>query len=48
MITKKALLTQGSLPKKINKFNMLYKVWNFDTLTFKQTTLKKLPGNGIG
>jgi hypothetical protein len=32
--------------KMINKFNILYKVWNFDTLTFNQTTLNKLPGIG--
>jgi len=42
----KGSLNARFFAKKINKFNILDKAWNFDTLTFNQTTLNKLPGIG--
>jgi len=40
----KGSLSARLFAKKINKFNILYNVWNFDTLTFNQITVKNLPG----
>jgi hypothetical protein len=42
----KGSLSARLFAKKINKFNILDNVWNFDTLTFNQATLNKLPGIG--
>jgi len=46
----KGSLSARLFAKKINKFNILDKVWNFDTLTFNQTTLNKTAWHrsGIG